>query len=145
MPASNSSSARRAAPAEAMSSSPSSRTVALVHREGEGALLALQLLLALAVQRPAGQPVAVPGSPRRELLRLRGAITAALRGLGPRQFAQYERMLRVVRSQARPGRVSGKVRQEWPRRKDHRPPKPPKLRVLSEAQKAKLAKALEAA
>ena len=56
----------------------SSRTVALVHREAEGSLLALQLLLALAVQTPAGQPVALPGSPRRELLRLRGAITAAL-------------------------------------------------------------------
>ena len=51
----------------------SSRTVALVHREAEGSLLALQLLLALAVQTPAGQPVVLPGSPRRELLRLRGA------------------------------------------------------------------------
>ncbi len=123
----------------------SSRTVALVHREAEGSLLALQLLLALAVQTPAGQPVVLPGSPRRELLRLRGAITAALRRLGPRQFAQYERMLTVVRNQVRPQRVSAKVRQEWARRKDHKPPKPPKLRVMSEALKAKLAKVLNAA
>jgi hypothetical protein len=123
----------------------SSRTVALVHREAEGSLLALQLLLALAVQTPAGQPVALPGSPRRELLRLRGAITAALRSLGPRQFAQYQQMLIVVRNQARPQRVSAKARQEWARRKDHKPPKPPKLRVMSEALKAKLAKALNVA
>jgi hypothetical protein len=123
----------------------SSRTVALVHREAEGSMLALQLLLALAVQTPAGQPVVLPGCPRRELLRLRGAITAALRRLGPRQFAQYERMLSVVRSQNRPARLSAKVRQEWPRRKDHKPPKPPKLRAMSDALKAKLAKVLKAA
>jgi len=123
----------------------SSRTVALVHREAEGSLLALQLLLALAVQTPAGQPLALPGCPRRELLRLRGAITAALRSLGPRQFWQYQQMLTVVRSEARPKRVSAKVRQEWPRRKDHKPPKPPKLRVMNDALKAKLAKVLSVA
>jgi hypothetical protein len=123
----------------------SSRTVALVHREAEGSLLALQLLLALAVQTPAGQPVALPGSPRRELLRLRGAITAALRSLGPRQFAHYEQLLTVVRNQQRPGRVSAKVRQEWARRREHKPPKPPKLRVMNDALKAKLAKVLNVA
>jgi len=123
----------------------SSRTVALVHREAEGSLLALQVLLALAVQTPAGQPVALPGSPRRELLRLRGAITAALRSLGPRQFRQYQRMLEVVRTGARPQRVSAKARQEWARRKEHKPPKPPKLRVLSESLSAKLAKVLQVA
>lgn len=123
----------------------SSRTVALVHREAEGSMLALQLLLALAVRTPARQGGALPGSPRRELLRLRGAILAALRRLGPRQFAAYQRMLTVVRNQARPQRVSAKVRQEWARRKEHKPPKPPKLRVMSDALKAKLAKVLEAA
>ena len=123
----------------------SSRTVALVHREAEGSLLALQLLLALAVQTPTGQPLALPGSPRRELLRLRGAITAALRSLGPRQFAQYQQMLMVVRNQDRPARISAKVRQEWVRRKDHKPPKPPKLRVMNDVLKAKLAKVLKVA
>ncbi len=39
----------------------SSRTVALGHREAEGSLLALQLLLAGAVQTHAGQPLALPG------------------------------------------------------------------------------------
>jgi len=38
--------------------------------------------------------------------------------------------LEEVRSQERPHRVSAKVRQDWPRRKPHQPPKPPKLRVL---------------
>lgn len=123
----------------------SSRTVALVYREAEGSLLAVPLLLALAVQTPAGQPLALPGSPRRELLRLRGAITAALRSLGPRQFAQYQAMLMVVRNQTRPERVSAKVRQEWARRKEHQPPKPPQLRVMSAALKAKLAKELNVA
>jgi hypothetical protein len=123
----------------------SSRTVALVHREAEGSLLALQLLLALAVQTPVEQPVALPGSPRRELLRLRGAITAALWSLGPRQLTQYQAMLTVVRNQVRPQRVSAKVRQEWARRKEHKPPKPPKLRVMSDALKAKLAKVLNVA
>jgi hypothetical protein len=123
----------------------SGRTVASVHREAEGSLLALQLLLAVAVSRPTGQPLAVPGSPRQELLRLRGAITAALRSLGPRQFAQYQQMLQVVRNKARPQRVSAKVRQKWARRAEHKPPKPPKLREMSEALKAKVAKKLSAA
>jgi hypothetical protein len=123
----------------------SSRTVALVHREAAGSLLALPLLLALAAAAAAGPPGVLPGSPRQELLRRRGAITAALRGLGPGQFAQHQRMLTVVRGQARHQRVSAKGRQEWARRKGHEPPKPPKPRGRSEALKAKLAKVLHAA
>jgi hypothetical protein len=123
----------------------SSRTVALVHREAEGAMLALQLLLALAVPTSAGRPEALPGSPRKELLRLRGAFAAALRSLGRRQFAQYQEMLEVVRNKERPHRVSAKIRQKWARRAEHIPPKPPKLRGMNEALKAKLAKTLEAA
>lgn len=133
----------------------SSRTVKLVHREAEGSLLALQLLLALetlaapTAQRgkptaERGKPTVMPGSPRRGLLQLRGGIAAALRSLGPRQFEEYRRMLAVVRSGVRP-QGSAKVRQQWPRRKDHEPPKPPKLRVMSDALKAKLAKVLNVA
>ncbi len=123
----------------------SSRTVALVHREAEGSLLALQLLLALEAQTAGrGKPGVAPGSPRRGLLQLRGAIQAALRSLGPRQFEAYRRMLAVVRSEVR-ARVSAKVRQKWARRKDHKPPKPPKLRVMNDALKAKLAKVLHVA
>jgi hypothetical protein len=121
----------------------SSRTVRLVHREAEASLLALQVMLALGMQRPANGSAAQAGSPRQELLRLRGAIQAALRELGPRQMAQYQRRHSVVRSASRSQRISAKVRQEWPRRKDHRPPKPPHLRPMNQALKAKLNKALK--
>jgi len=124
-----------------------SRTVALVHREAEGSLLALQLLLALAA--PAIQrgrtTVLIMDSPRHVLLCLRSGMAALQHSLGPRQFARYQRMLEEVRSQARPHRISAKVRQAWPRRKPHKPPKPPKLRVMDEALKAKLTKILNAA
>jgi hypothetical protein len=121
-----------------------SRTVALVHREAEGSLLALQLLLALAARavRRGHQVVLVAESPRRVLLAIRGEHTGLLRGLGPRQFAWYRRDLQVVRGEA-PHRRSDKVRQVWPRRKDHKPPKPPKLRVLTDALKAKMRKVLQ--
>jgi hypothetical protein len=124
-----------------------SRTVALVHREAEGSLLALQLLLALGAEavRQGHQTVVVMDSARRVLLRIRGDCQGLLRRLGPRQFAAYQRRLAVVRSEPRPDRLSAKVRQAWPRRKDHKPPKPPKLRVLSEELKAKMNKVLRAA
>ena len=122
------------------------RKVASVHREAEGSLLALQLLLATAAPaHQRGQHVVINGdSPRHVLLRIRGEQTAALRTLGPRQFQQYRQMLAVVRYEARE-RSSAKVRQPWPRRKEHKPPKPPKLRVLTVALKRKMAKVLKAA
>jgi Transposase DDE domain len=123
-----------------------SRTVKLVHREAEGAMLALQLLLLLATPTaPPGKPVRVYlDSPRRTLLRLRGEITGLLRRLGPRQFADYLRRLAVVRTGPRL-RKSAKVRQDWPRRKKHKPPKPPKMRRLTIELKRKIAKHLRAA
>jgi hypothetical protein len=123
----------------------SSRTVALVHREAEASLLALQVMLALALEPSARGSGLRPGSARRELLRLRGAIQASLRELGPWQMAEYQWRLSVVRTGERPKRISAKVRQKWPRRKEHTPPKPPNLRVMSAAIKAKLAKVLNAA
>jgi hypothetical protein len=123
-----------------------SRTVRLVHREAEGSLLAVQLLLAQAVElRGRGQEaVVVLGSPREVLLRIRGEVTLTLGAhLGPRQRREYLSRLAQARSAARP-RVSGKVRRKWPRRKDHKPPKPPKVRVMPEAVKALRAKVLQA-
>jgi len=123
-----------------------SRTVKLVHREIEGSLLALQLLLALASQTtaPCGQVVVVVDmqSPRRQLLQTRGDIAAKLRTLGPRQFAGYQQMLQRVRSENRE-RISSKVRQVWPRRKEHKPPEPPKILTLEGAFKHRINKALE--
>lgn len=124
-----------------------SRTVALAHREAEGSLIALQLLLAMATQTEQRNGVVVvldaPESPRRVLLRIRGGIMAGLRTLGPRQFAKYQAMLERVRSEVR-ARSSGKVRQSWPRRKDHEPPKPPIFLTMDEAFKAKLVNELQA-
>jgi hypothetical protein len=123
-----------------------SRTVALVHREAEGSLIALQLLLAMATQthsRHGTLPVLEHlDSPRRILLRIRGVIAACLRTLGPRQFAAYQRMLERVRSAERL-RTSPKVRQAWPRRKDHEPPKPPVILMMDDAFKNKAIKLLQ--
>jgi|HubBroStandDraft_1064217.scaffolds.fasta_scaffold146116_1 hypothetical protein len=121
-----------------------SRTVRLVHREAEGALLALQLLLLLAVPRGRGRAVGVLGSPRQVLLRLRGAMTALLRRLGPRQFADYLKQLAVVRCQQR-ARCSAKTRQVWPRRKKHKPPKAPKMQRLTTELKRRIAQHLKTA
>jgi len=121
-----------------------SRTVALLHRELEGSLLALQLLLAVSAQAAQrdGTTIVIQDSPRRVLLRIRGEMAAGLRTLGPRQFAQYQRMLAEVRTGERE-RTGSKVRQKWPRRKEHKPPKPPKIRVMDQKMKAKLDKVLQ--
>jgi hypothetical protein len=123
-----------------------SRTVAMVHREAEGSLLALQLLLALAAKavQQGQQNVLILDSPRRVLLGLRGEIAALLRSLGPRQFAAYQRWLQEVRSEEW-HRTRPKSRQHWPQKKDYKPPKPPKIRVMPPAVKAKMIKMLEAA
>jgi hypothetical protein len=123
-----------------------SRTVKLVHREAEGSLLALQLLLAVAAasETSSGGVLVVTGmeSPRRWLLRIRGEITGKIRTLGPRQFRRYQEMLERVRSEQRE-RTSPKVRQSWPRRKDHTAPQPPKILSMSESFKRRILKALQ--
>ena len=126
-----------------------SRTVALVHREAEGSLIALQLLLALATQTESrdGHLVILDDleSPRRILLRIRVAHsrrhhgTAAKSGAAPIRGVPGQ--LERVRSEDRQ-RLSPKVRQVWPRRKDHKPPKPPLILTMDEAFKMKLDKRL---
>jgi Transposase DDE domain len=118
-----------------------SRTEALVNREAEVSLLALQVLLLSQVNPHAPAPTGMPtgGSPRRTLLQLRGEITIAVGSkLGPRQQRWYRVQLQDCRSGG-PGR---KVRRKWPRRKDHQAPKPPKLRVIPETLKPKFEKYL---
>jgi hypothetical protein len=119
------------------------RTPALVFREAEGSLLALQVLLAQAVQTMQ-QEGKTSASPRRILLRIRGAMTEGLADLGPRQLQRYKEALEEIHGET-PNRTSGKTRRPWPRRKAHKPPGPPKLRRLTELQKNQLAKTLEAA
>lgn len=123
-----------------------SQTLRLLHREGEGALLALQLLLAQAaheVER-GKQTVLIMASPRQMLLRIRVVMHAALRHLGPRQNMKYMEMLQRTRAQARQ-RKSSRTRQKWPRRKDHKPPGKPKFQVMDSKLKQKLRKHLTAA
>jgi hypothetical protein len=125
-----------------------SRTLRLVHREAEGAMIALQLLLALAAKQRtprtfAGQTEWLLSSPRQMLLRIRGGIEARLRRLGPRQFAAYQLMLEQVRSDPRVRPRN--IRKKCPRRKDHKPPKPPNFRVMDAHMKTILLKALQAA
>ena len=114
-----------------------SRTEALAYREAEVSLLGLQLLLAQAAsrQRAGGVAVIIPGSARAQLLWARGEMTTALGAcLGPWQ----QRWYRVQLAQVRGGGGGRKVRRKWPRRRDHKAPKPPKLKVLPERLKARI-------
>jgi hypothetical protein len=124
-----------------------SRSVALVHREAEGGMLALQLLLARAAQQTekAGKTVIVKTGPRRMLLIIRGTINAALNRLGPRQLADYQKQLAIVRDQERHQRQSSRTRQIWPRKREHLPPQPPQVRTMSEKLKVKRNKVFKAA
>jgi Transposase DDE domain len=121
------------------------QTVRQVHREAEGSLLAVQLLLAqgtLAVQR---------GTRGAELLcSLRGVLRAVRQemtrimgqNLGPRQWQDYCRRLEEARLERR-RRRSPKVRRPWPRRKPHKEPKPPRIHVLPPDLKARIQKELK--
>jgi hypothetical protein len=111
-----------------------SRTVRLVHREAEGSLLALQLMLAqgaLAMPPATKQSGPCVCSPRKVLL----AIRQEIQGLLQRRSTYYWQRLQDAQRERR-RRKSSKAKRIWPRRKPHRWPKPPKLRTLSATQKA---------
>jgi hypothetical protein len=121
-----------------------SRTVAQVHREAEGSLLATQLLLAqgaLALQTTAKVPMVLP-SVRKVLVEIRIEIRN-ITGmyLGPRQNQTYLERLAQARWRKRRQR-SPKVRRRWPGRKDHRPPRRPKILKMGTILKDKLAMTL---
>lgn len=111
-----------------------SQTVRLVHREAEGSLLALQLMLAQGVlaMRPAAPGAAEPVcSPRKILLAIRQELYG---GLQRGHAKYYERLMQAKRE--RRERSSAKTKRPWPRRKPHKAPRPPKLLKLSAAKKA---------
>jgi hypothetical protein len=122
-----------------------SRTVAQVHREAEGSLLATQLLLAqaaLALQTTNPATTALP-STRKVLMEIRAEvrnITGTY--LGSRQRKTYLQRLAQARWRKRKQR-SRKVRRPWPTRKDHRPPGPPTILKMGTLLKDKLATTLE--
>lgn len=111
-----------------------SRTLRLVHREAEGSWLALQLLIAQGAlaqaPRQAGQPQ-VACSPRQVLLAIRQEMLGSVKRGQPRY---WERLQRAKREQRQ--RSSAKEKRTWPRRKPHRPPKPPNILKMSAAMKA---------
>jgi hypothetical protein len=119
------------------------RTVAQVHREAEGSLLATQLLLA---QGALALPVATTGkvvpSARKVLVEIRVEIRN-ITGmyLGPRQRQTYFERLARARWGERQQR-SDKVRRRWPGRKDHKPPSPPKILKMGTILKDKMVKTL---
>lgn len=111
-----------------------SRTVRLVHREAELSLLATQILPAHAdlALRPATAAAAgeVVVSPRKVLIEIRREMKGAAR----RRDRSYRDRLRGCRIDDRT-QTSPKASREWPRRKPHKPPKPPILHTLNEQQK----------
>ena len=117
-----------------------SRTIRLVHREAEASMIATQLLLcqgALAMPAPRKDDLPVMCSPRGVLLEIRRDI------LGRKQSKPFsERIARAQREQR--VRTSSKQKREWPRRKAHKPPHPPFLLRLTEEQKVKIQKYLQA-
>jgi hypothetical protein len=116
-----------------------SRTVKLVHREAEGSMLALQLLLAqgaLAMPKRVGKPKP-QASPRKILLEIRTEIRSAQAGRRRECFAK--RLQRAQREQRQ--RRTPKERRIWPSRMPHVPPKPPEILKLP----AELEAILEAA
>jgi hypothetical protein len=112
----------------------SSRRVGLVHREAELSLLATQLLLAHAdlALRPEtkaaeGEPVF---SPRQVVI----AIRREMQGTAQRRVQSYRDRLQGCRAEGRK-QTSPKATREWPRRKPHKPPRPPVLHTLDTDQK----------
>jgi hypothetical protein len=120
------------------------RTVAQVHREAEGSLLAVQLLLAqgaLALQGAGASPRVLP-SARQVLLVIRAEIRDVTgMYLGPRQWQTYWQRLQRRRVDRR-RRRRNQVRRRWPGRADHKPPKPPRILKMGTILKELLAKTL---
>lgn len=115
------------------------RTLRLVHREAEGALLATQLLLAQGARALPGRPSRQRPcrcSPRQVLCVLRQELQAAA---SRRPRVAYSRRLAQARREQR-RRSSAKEKRVWPRRVPHKAPKPPHLLTLSDKQKALRAK-----
>jgi Transposase DDE domain len=113
-----------------------SRTVRLVHREAEGAMLAAQLLLAqgaLAL-RPRTAGSAAPACSARQVLR---AIRAELQAAQPKRRPAFGKRLAAAQRERR-RRRSAKEKRAWPRRAPHQPPKPPRLLTLGEQEKARI-------
>lgn len=118
------------------------RTVKAVHREAEGSLLAVQLLLAQAAQARLLYKHKQQGHSVRELvLEVRREIREQLSGKR-RGRSGYQRRLGQTQRRRR-SRNSSKVKRVWPGRRDHKPPQPPKLHTLDAKLKALILQCLQ--
>jgi Transposase DDE domain len=113
------------------------RTVRMVHREAELSLLATQILLAHADLTLRPETTATTGapmiSPRKVLIEIRREIDAVPRP----KLKTYSKRLNDCRADDRK-QTTAKATREWPRRKPHKPPRPPVLHALTAEQKALL-------
>jgi hypothetical protein len=111
------------------------RTVREVHREAEASMIATQLLLAQGARAlpkaNAGEEPWVMCSPRKVLLEVRRELNGLL---GSRRRGRFSDRLKKCCREKR-ARSSPKASREWPRRKDHKPPGPPKILTLTTPQK----------
>ena len=121
-----------------------SRTVRLVHREAEGSLLALQLMLAQGVlavsQRRCPGAAEEVCSPRKVLLTIRQEMYGLLR----RGHATYHERLQQAKRDRRQ-RTSAKASRVWPRRTPYKSPKPPRVLKLTGQKKAQISRLENAA
>jgi hypothetical protein len=113
-----------------------SQTVRLVHREAEASMIATQLLL---IQGALAMPVAthpktmpIPCSPRKTLLEIRTEIEHPKQ----RRISFFRRLAKAQRE--RRTRHTPKEKRQWPRRKAHQPPSPPRLQRLTDDDKSKI-------
>jgi hypothetical protein len=121
-----------------------SRTVREVHREAEASMIATQLLLAQgarALSKPQQEQPRVMCSPRKVLLEIRREIRGQS---GSRRREEFSERLKGCCREQRVRR-SPKAIRAWPRRKDHKPPGPPKILKLTAAQKRLISRAKTAA
>jgi len=122
-----------------------SRTIREVHREAEASMIATQLLLAQGARAlPKAKTEEEPRvmcSPRKVLLEIRRELSGRL---GPRRRGRFSQRLKECCRERRE-RSSAKATRVWPRRKDHKPPGPPKILKLTAAQKRLILRARKAA
>lgn len=122
-----------------------SRTVREVHREAEASMIATQLLLAQGARAlPKANTEEEPRvmcSPRKVLLEIRRELNYRL---GSRRRGKFSDRLKECSREKRK-RSSPKATRPWPRRKDHKPPGPPKILTLTAAQKRLISRIEEAA
>jgi hypothetical protein len=122
-----------------------SRTIREVHREAEASMIATQLLLAQGARAlpkaKAEEQPRVMCSPRKVLLEIRRELNGHL---GSRRRGRFSDRLKQCRREKRE-RSSPKATRSWPRRKDHKPPGPPKILTLTAAQKRLISRTRKAA